>query len=161
MADAPPNPTGNDPPGGFPDPMGCNSPVCKSALASVVAAGNLIKSKCGEVDSAKGRRDVFAAIAAVLAGLAVTLFIAAASASASVVVFGPISLVPALALFWAAVTVAATSILFWTLAGIFEAQVLVLEGELGNARNAFTAAANKVTTSCPAACWGNLTMPSC
>lgn len=159
MPDDVPVPIG--PPGSPPIPLGCDSPACTAAKIEVVNAGNIIKIKCGAVDSAKGKRDVFAAIASVLAALAVTLFIASASAGTTAIVIGPIAIVPMLALFWAAVTVAATSILFWILAGIFEAQVLVLEGELSTARNNFVTAANRVTSSCPNSCWGDLTMPSC
>jgi hypothetical protein len=126
----------------------------------VVDARNLIIFKCGEVSAAKGRRDMLASVALALSTLAGGLFAAAAVATATIVVFG-ITIIVAKVLFWLAVTVAATAILFWVLSGIAALHVLVLEGELNGARSAFITATNRVMTSCPQTCWGDLTMPSC
>ncbi len=148
-----------DPTGPKPPPLGpkdCNSQECIKARASVVDAGNVIMLKCGQMESARSKRDVFAAVAAVLATLAVALFAAAAVATVSIL---GIPLAPVL--FWAGVTVAATSIVFWTLAGIFEAQRLVIEGELGAAKNNFISATSAVVVACPTTCWGDLTIPKC
>src|SRR6476620_1366373 len=119
------NPGGTPMPGFPPVPIDCNSIECTSAKADVVNAGNIIKLKCGQVDSAKGKRDVFAAMAAVFATLALAALGAAGAASASF--FG---IPAAIVLFWVAVILALISALFWLLAGIFEIQVLVVEGEL-------------------------------
>src|SRR5690349_8432145 len=85
MPDAPTGPPKGPP---FPDPLSCDSVPCTNAKAEVVDAGNLIKLKCGELDGAKGRRDVFAAIAAVFATIAVTLFIAGVTTTATAPILG-------------------------------------------------------------------------
>jgi hypothetical protein len=97
-----------------------------------------------------------AAIAATLFGLAIAAFVGAGAATATV--FGiPLGVI----LFWIGVTLLATAILFATLAAIAAIRVLALENSLNKARAAFTAATTIVTSSCPPACWGDLTMPSC
>lgn len=157
-----PTPTG--PGGGLPggDPLAksCTSQACVGALAGVVDARNAIIFKCGQVAAAKGRRDMLASVALTLSGIAVALFAAAAVATATIVVFG-FTIIVANLLFWLGVTVAATALVFWTLSGIAAIQVLVLEGELSDARSKFIAAADRVTSSCPPSCWGDTTMPGC
>jgi hypothetical protein len=149
------------PPGGGdtpPDPRGvtCGSAECIAALAGVVAARGIITFKCGQVASARAWMNTLAAIAATLLGLAIAAFAAAGTASATI--FGiPVGIV----LFWIGVSLLATAILFGILAGIAALRVLVLEGELNQARTDFAAATAKVTTACPGTCWGDLTMPSC
>jgi hypothetical protein len=100
--------------------------------------------------------NTLAAIAATLLGLAIAAFAGAGAATATV--FGiPLAVV----LFWIGVTLLATAILFGILAGIAALRVLVLEGELNQARTDFATAVSKVTSACAMACWGDLTPPSC
>ena len=101
--------------------------------------------------------NTLAAIAATLFGLAIAAFAAAASALNIVIV----GIVLAKLLFWLGISLLATAILFAVLAGIAALRVLVLEGELNQARVDFAAAVARVTSSCPATCWGDLTPPSC
>jgi hypothetical protein len=142
-------------------PLSCDSTPCISARAELVNAGNVVRMKCAQVASIKATRDIFAAIAAVFATLAVALLAAAAAAGSTIIVLGPFSFALAAALVAAAIVMAALAALLFVLAGIFEVQMLVVEGELGTAKGNFVTATNHVTASCPTSCWGDLTMPSC
>ena len=113
--------------------------------------------KCGQVATARSWMNTLAAIAATLFGLAIAAFAAAASALGIVIV----GIVLSKLLFWIGVSLLATAILFGILAAIAAIRVLVLEGELNQARVNFADAVARVTSSCPATCWGDLTPPAC
>jgi hypothetical protein len=140
-----------------PESLRCTSFECATALAAVAQARGVIIFKCGQVASARSWMNTLAAIAATLFGLAIAAF-AAAAAALNIVIVG---IVLAKLLFWIGITLLATAILFAILAGIAAIRVLVLEGELNQARVNFADAVTRVTTSCPSTCWGDLTMPSC
>ena len=151
----PADPTGPGFPGpNFnPDTRDCNSAACAKAQIAQEVARNLVKIKCDEVEAAKNRRDVFAAMAAALLTLAAALFVGAGAATATVLGF-PLAAI----LFWIAVSVAATAFALATVALIFEAQRLVIVGELGAAKVRFLNARNDVMVACLPACWGDPNM---
>lgn len=156
MGDPAPVPEGGAPPFD-PSSLSCTSFACTSALAAVASARGVVIFKCGQVATARSWMNTLAAIAATLFGLAIAAFAAAASALNIAIV----GIVLAKLLFWLGISLLATAILFAVLAGIAALRVLVLEGELNQARVDFAAAVARVTSSCPATCWGDLTPPSC
>jgi hypothetical protein len=152
---SPIDPTG--PPSIDPELRSCNSKECVEALAAVVAARGVITFKCGQVASARSWMNTLAAIAASLFAIAAAA-VGAAAAVASIPVIGQAL---AVVLLWVALSFLATAILFAVLAGIAALRVLVLEGELNQARTSFANATARVTASCPPSCWGDTTMPAC
>ena len=152
----PTNPPGGGLPGPGPLPLDCNSLLCAQARIDLVAARNLVLLKCGQVNDAKNRRDVFAAMAVAFATLALAALVGAATASATIfgIPLGALLLVVAIIL-------ASIALTFLTLAGIFEIQRAVIEAELGDAKTKFMAAAAHATASCPATCTGDTSLPVC
>jgi hypothetical protein len=140
-------------PGFNPDSLSCTSAACVTALIAQDAARSEIKIKCDEVEAAKNRRDVFAAMAAALLTLAAALFVGAGAATATVLGW-PLAAI----LFWIAVSVAATALALAAVALVFEAQRLVIVGELGAAKNHFLSVRNDVMLVCPSTCWGDASM---
>jgi hypothetical protein len=149
---APYDPTnpGFPPPDFNPDNRSCTSQACATAQIAQDVARSAVKIKCDEVEAARGRRDVFAAMAAALLTLAAALFVGAGAATATVLGF-PLAAI----LFWIAVSVAATALALLTVALVFEAQRLVILGELGAAKGRFLSARNDVMLACLPSCWGD------
>ncbi len=144
------------PPGDIPRPLSCDSQECRAALAEVATNRNRVLSKCAQVAATKNRMLLMAGIAGFFATLAVGLLAAAAGATSTF--FG---IPAAIVLLVAAIVAAAIAALFGIFAAIGAAQLAVQQGELNGERQRFTNSTAAVIASCPASCWGDLTLPAC
>jgi len=134
----------------------CSSTECQTAKANLSDIRNLIVAACTKAAEARGLRDAYAAIAAVL--LTVVTGLLAAAGAASATIFG----IPAAVVL--IIIAAAFFIAFGIVAGIaagWQGAINAANKEIAALQQTFMDEVKKMRSSCSEYCYADSLLPTC